>query len=100
VSCEYTGVVFRISTTRMKITGAIHVGGLPIDIKVSPDGRVFFVANQGLGGVSVIDPVRMRQIKFIKTGVGAHGFAVSRNAKDLYVGNRIAGSISVISFRT
>src|SRR5262249_48862523 len=35
VSCEYTGVVFRISTTRMKITGAIHVGGLPIDIKVS-----------------------------------------------------------------
>jgi YVTN family beta-propeller protein len=42
----------------------------------------------------------MRQIKFIKTAVGAHGFAVSRDAKKLYVSNRIAGSISVISFRT
>jgi YVTN family beta-propeller protein len=100
VSCEYTGVVFRISTERMKITGAIHVGGLPIDVKVSPDGRVFYVANQAFGGVSVIDPVRMRQIKFIKTGIGAHGFAVSRDAKKLYVSNRIAGSISVIDFRT
>jgi YVTN family beta-propeller protein len=26
VSCEYTGVVFRISTSRMRITGAVHVG--------------------------------------------------------------------------
>jgi YVTN family beta-propeller protein len=100
VSCEYTGVVLRISTERMKITGAIHVGGLPIDVKVSPNGKVFYVANQGLGGVSVIDPVHMRQIKFIKTGVGAHGFAVARDARRLYVSNRIAGSISVIDFKT
>ena len=34
VSYEYTGVVFRISTETMKITGTIHVGGLPIDVKV------------------------------------------------------------------
>jgi YVTN family beta-propeller protein len=100
VSCEYTGVVLRISVTKMTITGFVHVGGLPIDVKVSPDGKVFFVANQGLGGVSIIDPLRMRKIGFIRTGVGAHGFAVSRNARDLYVSNRLAGSISVISFRT
>jgi YVTN family beta-propeller protein len=98
VTCEYSGIVFRISTVRMKITGAIHVGGLPIDVKISPNGKVFYVANQAFGGVSVIDPVHMRQIKFIKTGVGAHGFAVSRDAKKLYVSNRIAGSISVIDF--
>lgn len=100
VSCEYSGMVVRVDTRRMKITGTVAVGGRPIDVKVSPNGRAFFVANQGLGGVSVIDPVRMRQVNFIPTGTGAHGFAVSRNGKLLYVSNRLEGSISVISFAT
>lgn len=98
VSCEYSGMVVRVNTESMKITGTVAVGGLPIDVKVSPNGKVFYVANQGLGGVSVIDPVSMRQVKLIPTGTGAHGMAVSRNGKLLYVSNRLAGSISVISF--
>jgi YVTN family beta-propeller protein len=98
VSCEYSGIVVRVNTTRMKVTGTIQVGGRPIDVKASPDGNVFYVANQGLSGVTVIDPVHLRKVGFIHTGVGAHGFAVSRDTKDLYVSNRIAGSISVISF--
>ncbi len=98
VSCEYSGMVVRVNTESMKITGTVAVGGLPIDVKVSPNGKVFYVANQGLGGVSVIDPVSMRQVKFIPTGTGAHGMAVSRNGNLLYVSNRLAGSISVISF--
>jgi YVTN family beta-propeller protein len=36
----------------------------------------------------------------IPSGTGAHGFAVSRNGKLLYVSNRLEGSISVISFAT
>jgi YVTN family beta-propeller protein len=100
VSCEYSGVVLRISTEKMAVTGVVHVGGLPIDVKISPQGKVFYVANQGLGGVSVIDPKHLRRVAFIPTGIGAHGFAVSRNANDLYVSNRLGGSISVISFRT
>ena len=100
VSCEYSGMVVRVDTRRMKVTGTVAVGGRPIDIKVSPNGKVFFVANQGLGGVSVVDPVGMRQVNFIPTGTGAHGFAVSRNGKLLYVSNRLEGSISVISFAT
>jgi YVTN family beta-propeller protein len=100
VSCEYSGVVVRVSTTRMAVTGTVHVGGRPVDVKISPDGRFFFVANQGLGGVSVIDPARMRQVAFLRTGAGAHGFAVSRDGRSLYVSNRIAGTISVIRFRT
>ena len=42
----------------------------------------------------------MRFLKFIHTGSGAHGFAVSRDTKHLYVSNRLAGSISVIDFAT
>jgi YVTN family beta-propeller protein len=95
-STEYSGMVVKVDTVAMKVVAHLQVGGKPIDVRLSPDGSVFFVANQGLSGVSVIDPVHMRQVKFIRTGIGAHGFAVSRDAKVFYLSNRIAGTISVI----
>ena len=100
VSCEYSGILYRVSTTRMKVTGDVIVGGLPVDVKLSPDGRRYYVANQGLGGVTVIDARTLHKIRFIHTGLGAHGLAISRNATRLYVSNRMAGSISVISLAT
>jgi YVTN family beta-propeller protein len=48
----------------------------------------------------VVDPVNMKEIGFIPTGRGAHGVCVSRDARSLYVTNRLAGTISVISFDT
>jgi len=48
----------------------------------------------------VIYPVHMRQVAFIPTGAGAHGFAIARDAVHLYVANRLAGTISVIDTRT
>jgi len=67
-------------------------------VKLSPDGTVFYVTNQGRMGVSVVDPVAMKEIKFIPTGKGAHGLQVSRDTRSLYVSNRLEGSISVIDF--
>src|SRR2546430_8049898 len=78
--------------------GYVHVGGLPIDVKVSPDGSLFYVTNQGRMGVSVVDPVSMKEVQFIPTGRGAHGLQVSRDTKSLYVSNRLEGSVSVIDF--
>jgi YVTN family beta-propeller protein len=95
-STEYSGMVVKVDTVTMKMVSHLYVGGKPIDVRLSPDGTVFFVANQGLSGVSVVDPVHMKQIKFIRTGLGAHGFAVSRDAKLFYLSNRIAGTISVL----
>jgi YVTN family beta-propeller protein len=97
-SCEYSGEVVKVSVAKRAVTANLHVGGSTVDVKIAPDGKVFYVANQGLGGVSVIDPETMQQIQFIATGSGAHGFAVSRDAKFLYVSNRISGTISVVSF--
>src|SRR5207244_3896534 len=71
---------------------------LPIDVRLSPDGRVFYVANQGLGGVTLIRARALTKIGFLHTGTGAHGLAVSRDAADLYVSNRLNGTISVVSF--
>jgi YVTN family beta-propeller protein len=99
ISCEFGGAVYRVDTRSMRVTGRVRVGGLPIDIKLSPDGRVFYVANQGpRSGVTLISARTLRIVGFIPTDHGAHGLAISRNTRDLYVSNRLAGTISVISF--
>jgi YVTN family beta-propeller protein len=99
---EWGGTVTKVDTKQMKITGELEVGGNPVDVKLSPDGSVFYVANQApeYGGVHVIDPKTMKQLEFIPTGAGAHGLYVSRDTKSLYVANRLAGTISVIDFGT
>ena len=101
-SSEWGGVVTKVDTREMKITGQVEVGGNPVDVKLSPDGSVFYVANQGraVGGVQVIDPKTMKVVKFIPTGRGAHGLYPSRDARSLYVANRREGTISVIDFAT
>jgi YVTN family beta-propeller protein len=98
ISCEYAGTVYRVSTRTMRVTGRVTVGGLPVDVKLSPDGRAFYVANQGLGGVTLISARTLRVVAFIPTGSGAHGLAIGRDGRVLYVANRLAGSISVIGF--
>jgi YVTN family beta-propeller protein len=95
-SCEYSGVVVKVDTRALRLVGSLRVGGLPVDVRLSPDGELFYVANQGRHGVSVIDPVALREVAFLPTGKGAHGLQVSRDARLLYVSNRLAGSISVI----
>ncbi len=72
----------------------------PQDVKLSPDGRTLYAADQQNGGVWEIDPSSFRVIGFLRTGAGAHGLYPSRNAQVMYVANRQAGSISVVSFRT
>jgi DNA-binding beta-propeller fold protein YncE len=95
-STEYSGIVVKIDVNRMAIAGAVNVGGLPIDVRLAPDGSVFYVTNQGRMGVSIVDPVAMKEVAFLPTGRGAHGLQVSHDARFMYVSNREAGTISVI----
>ena len=84
--------------------------GMPQDVRVSPDGKTFFVADMMADGVHVVDGEAFKQTGFIATGVGAHGLYPSRDGKSLYVANRGSnkvrgsplgkGSISVIDFAT
>jgi YVTN family beta-propeller protein len=99
-SCEFSGMVVKVDTETMTLVGRVDVGSLPIDVKISPDGTVLYVANQGRHGVSLIDPETMTEIGFIRTGTGAHGLNVSRDATTLFVSNRLEGTISVIDFAT
>jgi YVTN family beta-propeller protein len=99
-SCEFSGQVVKVDTEAMEIVGRVNVGSLPIDVKMSPDGTVLYVANQGRHGVSLVDPETMTEIGFLRTGLGAHGLNVSRDAATLFVSNRMEGTISVIDFAT
>jgi DNA-binding beta-propeller fold protein YncE len=100
VSAEFSGHVARVDVGQMAVAAVISVGGLPIDIKLAPGGDLFYVANQGRHGVSLIDPDAMREVGFLRTGRGAHGLAISRDTQALYVSNRLEGSISVVDFAT
>jgi YVTN family beta-propeller protein len=99
-STEYSGYVAKVDVVEMELTGQTKVGGLPIDVRLSPDGSVFYVANQGRHGVSVLDASTLKEIDFLPTGRGAHGLHVSRDARSMYVSNRLAGTISVVDTAT
>jgi DNA-binding beta-propeller fold protein YncE len=71
---------------------------MPQDVKTSPDGSVFYVADMVANGVYLVEPDAFRVIGFVPTGAGAHGLYASRDSKLLYVSNRDEGSISVIDF--
>ena len=82
--------------------------GMPQDVRVSPDGKTFFIADMMADGVHVVDGETFRQTGFLATGIGAHGLYPSRDGKNLYVANRGSnkirgtpkgkGSVSVINF--
>ena len=97
-SCEFGGAVIKFDVGAQKLVGRLPVSpkGMPQDVKTSPDGRVFYVADMDANGVHEIDPFAFREIGFIPTGKGAHGLYVSRDSKVLYVSNRGEGTISLI----
>jgi YVTN family beta-propeller protein len=99
-SCEFGARLIKIDVAREKLVGSLSLkqGAMPQDVKLSPDGRVFYVADMMSGGVWLIDAHSFQRIGFIPTGAGAHGLYASRDSHDLYVSNRDEGSVSVISF--
>ena len=84
--------------------------GMPQDIRASPDGRRFYVADMHADGVHVVDGESFKQVGFIQTGLGTHGLYPSRDGKQLYVANRGShrirgprrgdGGVTVIDFAT
>ncbi|HEX3977090.1 MAG TPA: beta-propeller fold lactonase family protein [Solirubrobacteraceae bacterium] len=102
-SCEFAGRMIEVDlrTQRLMRTLVLNNGNAsPQDVKLAPDGRTLYVADQVNGGVWEIDPTTFRLLGFLHTGAGAHGLYPSRNADFMYVSNRQAGSVSVVSFHS
>jgi DNA-binding beta-propeller fold protein YncE len=102
VSCEFTGQLLELDVPHERIVRTFRLSGhaMPQDVKLSPDGRVFYVADNTANGVWIVSARTWHTIGFVHTGAGAHGLYPSRDARDLYVSNRLAGTVSVLSFAT
>ena len=84
--------------------------GMPQDIRSSPDGKRFYIADMHADGVHIVDGESLTQVGFIPTSIGAHGLYPSRDGKRLYVANRGShkihgpklgdGGVTVIDFAT
>jgi YVTN family beta-propeller protein len=112
-TCEFSGRLAKIDVAGRKVLGYLKLskGGMPQDIRISPDGKLFYVADMRADGVFLVDGERFAEIGFIKTGIGTHGLYPSRDGRKLYVANRgtnqvfcgrgeAKGSVSVIDFAT
>jgi len=111
-TCEFSGTLAKIDWVEKKVLGYLKLsrGGMPQDVRISPDGKVFYVADMKADGVFLVDGEKFIEIGFLKTGVGTHGLYPSRDGTQLYVANRGSnkvfgpphgkGSISIIDFTT
>jgi len=111
-TCEFSGGLAKIDLVGRKVAGYLKLskGGMPQDIRISPDGSVFFVADMHADGIFVIDGESFREVGFVPTGKGTHGLYPSRDGTKLYVANRGShaihgkkagpGSVSVVDFAT
>jgi YVTN family beta-propeller protein len=103
-SCEALGALIEVGLEgRPRVLRTLDLQPKPAspqDVKLSPDGKVLYSADQDRGGLWEIDPNSFTVIGFLPTGSGAHGLYPSRDARDLYVSNRTAGTISVVDFAT
>jgi len=108
VSCEFADSLIVIDVARHTLLQTIpltHVnGGMPQDVKLSPDGRTFYVADMVANGVYRFDAGTFQAVGsddgFQYTGKGAHGLYISRDSKRMFVTNRGEGSITVIDLTT
>lgn len=136
-TCEFEGSVAKIDMVNRKVLGYLKLKmprtrykdvpggvtdgpgaseictsakGMPQDIRISPDGKRFYIADMDADGLHVVDGDAFTEIGFIATGLGAHGLYPSRDGKKLYVANRgthrihgrkhAKGGVTVIDFAT
>jgi DNA-binding beta-propeller fold protein YncE len=72
---------------------------MPQDVRLAPDGSVFYVADMMANGVHLIDGDTFKVVEFIPTGKGTHGLYFSRDSKTLFISNRGEGTISLLDWQ-
>ncbi|HEY8620834.1 MAG TPA: hypothetical protein VIM01_12250 [Dermatophilaceae bacterium] len=123
-SCEFSGkllVIDRQATRLIKVINlndtktpgatspgeAMRMGGprsnlspgasaMPQDVRLTPDGTRFLVADMLRNGTWVINASTQAVERFIPTGKGAHGIYPDREGRRMFVSNRDEGTISVL----
>jgi DNA-binding beta-propeller fold protein YncE len=82
--------LLKVDTATGAVISAIDLesGAMPQDVRLTPDGSKFYVADMAKGGVWIIDATGTSVVGSIATGVGTHGLYPSRDGSRMYVSNR------------
>lgn len=137
-TCEFDGTMAKIDLPNRKVAGYLKLNmpqtrfkegspsidpripganeicssrkGMPQDVRASPDGKTYYVADMEADGVHVVDGDKLEQTGFIPAGLGTHGLYPSRDGKYLYIASRGThrihgkrkgpGSVAVLEFAT
>ena len=132
-TCEFAGTVSKIDLVNKSLIGYLKLAlpktrfkdsvtspnpleteictvsrGMPQDIRISPNGKLFYIADMATDGIHIIDGASFKEIDFVATGVAPHGLYPSRDGKFLFIANRGShaihgkrkgpGSVTVIDF--
>ncbi|MGY1981566.1 YVTN family beta-propeller repeat protein [Nocardia gipuzkoensis] len=101
-SCEFIGRMLAFDVAERKIVKMIDLpggrSGKPQDVKLSPDGHTFFVADMAADGIYLFDAHTFDNTGFVPTGKGTHGLYVTRDSTRMLITNRHEGSVSVWDF--
>jgi YVTN family beta-propeller protein len=119
VTNEDSGDVTLIDLSRGEIAAKIPVGKRPRGIRVSPDGKVVFVALSGSAkggpgvdesklppadrtadGIGVLDTSQWKLTRILKSGQDPEHFDISRDGKTLFVSNEETGEASSVDIAT
>lgn len=116
VSNEDSGDVTVIDAERDEVVRTIPVGKRPRGMRVSPDGRLLYVALSGstkggppgtreeakparddaADGIGVVDLVKGKLLRVIASGRDPEAFDLSADGKRLYVANEETAELSVV----
>ncbi|TDD37251.1 YncE family protein [Actinomadura sp. KC06] len=99
-TCRSAGGIAQVHLAGHAVTGTIRLpgGARPGDLRLSPNGAVFYVADAVSGGVWLVDARRFALVGFVPTAPGARGLAISRDARRLFVVG--GGVLTAIDFAT
>lgn len=112
VTCEFSGELVKIDTLRHTVLGTLRLDAhpsahrmssaetmgmsMPQDIRLSPDGRLFYVADMGTDELRLISARTFRQVGAIGLPSHPHGIYPSRDGSRFYISDRGAGAVSVL----
>ena len=101
-SCEFSGELIKVDVATHIALGTLKLPehAMPQDVRLTPDGSIFYVADMMGNGVHLIDGDAFKTVGFVPTGKGTHGLYFSRDSTWLYVSNRGEGTIALIDVRT
>lgn len=115
-TCEFSGELVKVSTLHHRVLGVLKLDprttarhaspvarmgmSMPQDVRLSPDGRTFYVADMGTNELRLIDAETFRQRSVIGLPSHPHGLYPSRDGTRLYISDRGAGKVSVLDFAT